>query len=83
MMQIRSITLQAIHDALALRGLEDGGGGFIRTTAGGEYMDPERLRLAREVIDHLPRTATVSGADSLVEQLVHVVLRTMQPRAEG
>lgn len=83
MTEIRSITLRAIYDALALRGLEDGGGGFIRTSATDQYMSPERLRLAREVIGHLPKTATMSGADSLVEQLVPVVLRTMQPGAEG
>jgi hypothetical protein len=83
MTEIRSITLRAIYDALAMRGLEDGGGGFIRTSAPDQYMDPERLRLAREVIEHLPRTATISGADSLVEQLVPVVLRTMRPGSEG
>jgi hypothetical protein len=73
MSDIRTITTQAVHDALALRGLEDGGGGFIRTASPVEYMGAERLRLARELLRHLPAGASLAGAHKLVEQLLPVV----------
>ena len=73
MHQIRQLTIRAIHDALSLRGLEDGGGGFIRTSAPADYMTPERLRLAREVAKHLPAGATVLDADRLADRIATVV----------
>jgi hypothetical protein len=73
MHQIRQLTIRAIHDALSLRGLEDGGGGFIRTSVPADYMTPERLRLAREVAKHLPDGATVLDADRLAERIEGIV----------
>ena len=73
MHQIRQLTIRAIYDALALRGLEDGGGGFIRTTEPVCYMDAERLRLARAVAKHLPAGATVLDADRLAERIEGIV----------
>jgi hypothetical protein len=73
MNDIRTVTTQAVHDALALRGLEDGGGGFIRTSAPAEYMAGDRLRLAREVLRHLPAGASFAGSRKLVEEMLPVV----------
>lgn len=73
MHHIRQLTIRAIHDALSLRGLEDGGGCFIRTSAPADYMDAERLRLARAVAKHLPPGATVLDADRLAERIATVV----------
>jgi hypothetical protein len=73
MTDLRTVTTQAIHDALALRGLEDGGGGFLRTAAAAEYMAGDRLRLAREVLRHLPPGASLASIGKLVEQLLPVV----------
>ncbi len=73
MPDIRTVTTQAVHDALALRGLEDGGGGFIRTAAPAEYMAAARLRLAREVCRHLPAGASVANVNTLVEQMLPLV----------
>ena len=81
MNDVRTTTLQAIYDALALRGPSESGG-FIRTAATEQYMDAERLRLAREVSAVLPKTATVAGAEQFIEQLVPVVLRTTRPAHE-
>ena len=78
MTTIRDLTIRAIHDALSLRGLEDGGGGFIRTTEPVCYMDAERLRLAREVAKHLPAGATVLDADRLADR-IETVVRAMRP----
>jgi len=79
MPDLRTVTSQAVHDALALRGLEDGGGGFIRTSNPGEYMGGERLRLAREVLRHLPAGALVTGIEQLVERVLPVVSRLLRP----
>jgi hypothetical protein len=79
MNDVRTATLRAIHDALALRGLDHGGGGFIRTAAPHDYMDGDRLRLAREVLRHLPAGSSVANAGTLVEQLMPVVIRTAKP----
>lgn len=75
MSDLHTITTQAVHDALALRGLEDGGGGFIRTASPVEYMGAERLRLARDVLHHLPAGASVAGSRKLVEKMLPVVSR--------
>lgn len=80
---VRTITTRALHDALALRGLEPGGGGFIRTTPPEFYMGAERLRLARAVADHLPATVSTAGITTLVEQLVPVVARAMKAGTIG
>jgi len=85
MTTVRELTIRAIHDALSLRGLEDGGGGFIRTTEPVCYMDAERMRLAREVAKHLPAGATVLDADRLAERIETVVetLRAATSPAHG
>lgn len=79
MPNLRTVTSQAVHDALALRGLEDGGGGFIRTASPSEYMGEERLRLAREVLRHLPAGASTAGIKQLVERVLPVVSRLLRP----
>lgn len=74
MPDIRTATLAAIHDALALRG-PTGDDGFIRTASPVEYMGRERLRLAREVARALPATATASNAPQFVDRFVALVIR--------
>jgi hypothetical protein len=78
MTDLRTITTQAIQDALAIRGLEDGGGGVIRSATPETYMDQPRLRLAREVLRYLPAGTTITGIASLVDKLSPVVSRAMQ-----
>ena len=73
MNDLRITTIRAIHDAMALRGLESGDGGFIRTADPETYMDATRLRLAREVAKHLPAGATVLNADRIAERIETVV----------
>ena len=79
MPDIRAITSQAVHDALALRGLEDGGGGFIRTASPSDYMGADRLRLARQLVPHLPPGASVTFIEKLVQQLLPVVAASLKP----
>ncbi len=74
MNDLRIATVRAIHDALALRGLT-GDGGFIRTAAPEAYMTAARLRLAREVLGHLPADADDRDVDELVEQVGPIVSR--------
>lgn len=74
MKDLRDITLRAIHDALALRGPGEGGG-MMRTAPIEHYMSGDRLRLAQEVLRHLPADASATAADALVAQLVPVVSR--------
>jgi hypothetical protein len=76
MTEIRTVTLRAIYDALAMRGLEDGGGGFIRTSAPDHYMDAQRLRLARAAIKHLPDGAGFHDADRIAT-MIEPVIRAM------
>jgi hypothetical protein len=86
MPDILTITTQAVHDALALRGLEHGGGGIVRTAAPEHYMAGERLRLAREVLRHLPAGATSSATciKELAKKLLPVVSSVVKPAdAEG
>lgn len=78
MLDVRTITTRALHDALAIRGLEAGGGGFMRTTPPEFYMSADRLRLAQAVAKHLPSTVSPAGMTTLVEQLVPVVSRAMR-----
>lgn len=75
---IRTITSRALHDALAIRGLESGQGGFIRTTSPELYMSAERLRLARVAIEHLPANVSTVWSAKLIDQLVPIVSRAMQ-----
>lgn len=77
MSDLRITTIRAIHDALALRGLEHGDGGFIRTAEPICYMDASRLALAREVVKHLPPGASVLNAASVAERLEPVVEAVM------
>lgn len=74
MESLRITTTRALHDALALRGLEHGGG-FIRTSPPEAYMDEARLRLAREVLGHLPADAQAHDFEELVEQVGPIVSR--------
>jgi len=83
MSDIRTVTSQAVHDALALRGLEDGGGGYIRTAAPVEYMGAARLRLAREVVRQLPAGASATSMEKLVEKMLPVVSRLCQSGPSG
>jgi hypothetical protein len=66
------LALQAVHDALAIIGAGDGTG-FIRTADPGQYMDAERLRLAREVAKQLPTGTTAANAAAAAEQLEPVI----------
>jgi len=77
MVDIHLITSQAIHDALALRGLE-GGSGFLRSAQPADYMSRERLRLAQEVLHHLPAGTRLTGIEQLVEQLLPIVASAMR-----
>lgn len=78
MTDLQTITTRAVHDALAIRGLEDGGGGFIRTTEPVDYMNADRLRLAREVLRHLPTGASTSNADQIAAKLMPLVSKMIQ-----
>lgn len=76
---LHAITTQAVHDAFSLRGLEDGGGGLIRTASPEQYMAVERLQLAREVLRNLPAGASISRLDALVEKMLPVVQKWVLP----
>lgn len=76
MTDIRTATICAIHDALALRGPSGDGTGFMRAAAPGDYMTPERLRLAREVARYLPATATRDSASQFVDSIAPIVIRS-------
>jgi hypothetical protein len=78
MTDLRTITTRAIHDAFALRGLEDGGGGFVRTSSPETYMDEGRLRLAREMLRHLPPGASLTGIGTLIDKLLPLVGSTLK-----
>lgn len=75
MPDIRVTTCLAIEDALALRGLDGEGKGLIRTASPETYMSAERLRVARAVLRHLPRTVPTTSMASLIDRLVPVVSR--------
>lgn len=82
MTQVRVTTLRAIHDALALRGLDASGGGFVRTAAPELYMDAERLRLAHEVLRVLPASATTDNAPALVDAITPFVTAATAEQAD-
>ena len=77
--ELRIATIRAIHDALSLRGLDDGGG-FLRTASPELYMDEGRLRLAREVLRLIPMGAV--NVESLADKIEPVVARTAKPQPE-
>jgi hypothetical protein len=62
------LALNAVYDALALRGPGENGG-FMRTSTPNQHMTPERLRLARAVADKLPAGTTHANADSVALEL--------------
>ena len=66
------LAIQAVHDALALVGATDGTG-FMRTSEPRQYMDAERLRLAKEVAKKLPAGATAAEAMALADKLEPVI----------
>lgn len=75
---IRTATVTAIHDALAIRG-QARGRGLIRTAAPETYMSPERLRLAKEIARHLPHGATVDNVGTFIEEMAAIVMRSARP----
>ena len=79
MNQLRIATIRAIHDALALRG-PDGSGGFVRTASPELYMDEGRLRLAREVLRHIPKGRV--DVEKIADKIEPVVARTAKPQPE-
>ena len=79
MTELRIATIRAIHDAMALRGLEDGGGGVIRTSDPQIYMSESRLRLAREAARHLPTGATVLDADRIADHIEPMIRAMLTP----
>jgi hypothetical protein len=60
---------QAVIDALALRGPDEHGGGFMVTSDPAEYLTGQRLRLAREALRLLPAGATMDDADRIAEKI--------------
>lgn len=78
---VRIMTIRAIHDALALRGLEHGDGGFIRTSDPTCYMDAPRLAMAREAVKHLPAGTSVLDADGLAERIEPMIRAMIVPKA--
>lgn len=83
MNDLRITTIRAIHDALALRGPEHGGGGIVRTALPEVYMSEDRLRLAREVLRHIPAGATATNVDELAAKVEPVVARLAKPEPRG
>ena len=65
---IHGLAIQAVHDALALRGLADGIG-FIRTADPRTYMSGDRLRLAQEVAKQLPAGTSQADASTVAIKL--------------
>jgi hypothetical protein len=65
----RQLAYQATLDALALRGPDAGGGGFIVTAQPAEYLSGDRLRLAQEALACLPAGATTADAAAIAEQI--------------
>jgi hypothetical protein len=70
---IRELTIRGIHDALAIAGPSNGGGGFIRTARPADYMDDDRERIALAVLKRLPKGTTAATAEQLADVLVPVV----------
>lgn len=72
MNECHAIAVQAIRDALAIKGLEDGGGGFMVGADPRIYMSPARLTLAKAAARMLPAGARMSD--------VHELARDIAPR---
>ena len=70
------LSLQAVHDAMAIGG-PDANGGYIRTSDPVQTMSPERLRLARAVLRSLPPGTTAATADTAALKLVPMVRALM------
>lgn len=62
-------SVQAVLDAMALRGLEDGGGGFLTTSDPRTYMSADRLQLAKTALRMLPAGATLADAHRLAKEI--------------
>ena len=62
------IALQAVYDALALRG-PDENGGYLMTTEPHMHLSAERLRLARAILKNLPPNTTSETADAAAVKL--------------
>lgn len=75
MNDIGTTTLQAIHDALALRGIQPAGGGFMRTASPTTYMDRNRHRIAEEVARSLPKEVDHANAPLFVKQMAAIVMK--------
>jgi hypothetical protein len=72
MNESHAIAVQALRDALAIKGLEDGGGGFVTGAHPRDYMSPARLTLAKAAARMLPPGASMSQ--------VHELARDIAPR---
>ena len=66
------LSLQAVHDAMAIGG-PDANGGYLRTSDPVQTMSPERLRLARAVLKSLPPGTTAATADTVAMRLSPMV----------
>lgn len=66
------LSLQAVHDAMAIGG-PDANGGYLRTSDPAQHMTPERLRFARAVLKSLPPGTTAATADAVAIKLVPMV----------
>lgn len=60
---------QAVIDALALRGPDEHGGGFIVACDPEHYMNGDRMRLAREALRLLPAGAKMDDVDRIADQI--------------
>ena len=72
MKTIRDISIQAVRDAMTLKGPSEAGG-FICTAHPADYMTPDRLRLAREAVKHLPDGAGMHDADRIATAIEPVI----------
>ena len=72
MQTIHAITVQAVRDAMTLQGPTEAGG-FITTSVPQDYMSPDRLRLAREVVKHLPPGAGLHDANRIATDIEPII----------
>jgi hypothetical protein len=75
MQTIHDISLQAVRDAMTLKGPSEAGG-FMCTAHPSDYMTADRLRLAREAVKHLPDGAGMHDADRIAT-LIEPIIRAM------
>lgn len=69
---VYELSLQAVHDAMAIGG-PDSHGGYMRTSDPVQAMSPERLRLARAVLKSLPPGTTAATAAAAAIKVVPMV----------